>query len=149
MNNEELMHYGVPGMKWGVRKAPQTSGGSKRKSAKSKMSEYFEKRKADKQAAKEAEKLKKRKLSEVSNEELKRRVDRLQLENRYREELSKNHAKHESKGKKLVQDIVYNSAQNIGTQFTTYLMGTTINKAFAKSFGDDAIVNPKKGQKDK
>ena len=25
MNNEELMHYGVPGMKWGVRKAQDTS----------------------------------------------------------------------------------------------------------------------------
>lgn len=149
MNNEELMHYGVLGMKWGIRKAPATSGGSKRKSTKSKMDEWREKRKASKEASKEAEKLKKRKISEVSNEELKRRVDRLQLENRYREELSKNHAKHESKGKKLVQDILSNSAQNIGTQLTTYMMGTAVNKAFAKTFGDEAIVNPKKGQKDK
>ena len=34
-----LMHYGIPGMKWGVRKQRVTSGKTNRRSAKSSMSE--------------------------------------------------------------------------------------------------------------
>ena len=34
-----LMHYGVPGMKWGVRKQRVTSGKTKRRSSKGSMSE--------------------------------------------------------------------------------------------------------------
>lgn len=35
MDNNELMHYGVPGMKWGVRRTPAQLGRKKMSSSKS------------------------------------------------------------------------------------------------------------------
>lgn len=80
----ELMHYGVPGMRWGVRKARPTSSdqrglfGWKRKQ-KSKTD--------DKQAQQKP--VKKKKISEMSDDEIKARLARIDLENQYREAIGK------------------------------------------------------------
>lgn len=64
MNNDQsLAHYGVPGMKWGVRKARRPSSDDYKSTAS----------------------LRKRKPSELSNEELKKVITRLQLEKQYKE----------------------------------------------------------------
>lgn len=68
MENNELMHYGVLGMKWGVRR-DRSSGGSKKRRT-SKMSDD----------ARDAAQLKKKRVSEMSNAELRRLNDRQQLE---------------------------------------------------------------------
>ena len=44
------------------------------------------------------------------------------------------------------EEILCDSAKNIGTQTVTYLMGTGVNKLFAKAMNDPKIVNPKKGK---
>ena len=67
MTQDELMHYGVLGMKWGKRKARYSSKSSKTMSA----------------DAKEVSKIKKKKVSEMSNEELRKANNRLQLEQNY------------------------------------------------------------------
>lgn len=67
-NGDELYHYGVLGMKWGVRR-DRSSGGSKKRRA-SNMS----------QDARDAAQLKKKRVSEMSNAELRRLNDRQQLE---------------------------------------------------------------------
>ena len=66
--NDELMHYGVLGMKWGVRRG--RSSGSSKKRRSSKMSDD----------AQNAAKLKKKRVSELSNAELRWLNDRQQLE---------------------------------------------------------------------
>lgn len=70
-NGDELMHYGVLGMKWGVRRdrSSSRSGGAKKRRG-SKMSED----------ARDAAKLKKKRVSEMSNAELQRLNTRQQLE---------------------------------------------------------------------
>lgn len=68
---DELYHWGILGMKWGHRKA---------KNAKT----YSKKNKKMSQDAKEAEQLRKKKLYELSNEELKRYNNRKQLEDNYK-----------------------------------------------------------------
>lgn len=153
-NSDELFHYGVKGMRWGVRKSTPTSGGtkkSKKKSLIAKMSD--KKKKATKEKAKEEAKEeaqeteKKKSVKDMSDAELRAKISRLQLEKQYAD-LSKQ-TEPVSKGKKFVEGIMTKSGENIGTQLTTYVMGTAVNKALAGVFKDEAIVNPKKGQKDK
>ena len=116
MANEELMHYGVPGMKWGVRKSPQSSGGSKLKSTKSKYDEWREKRKASKEA-KEASKPKKRKLSELSDEELARRIRRAQMEDQYKQLRPEQATKGEGFTKTTFNKVIKPAAISSGERF--------------------------------
>lgn len=196
---DEIYHYGVKGMKWGVRRTPsqlghETSKGkrstvkkptvkrkttsknlsSKRFTVKratekrrpvkkstdkkkdepsivSKLNAKRKERKANKEQAKKLEveqtaPKKKKKISEMSDEELNKAIRRLEMEKRYNE-LSRT-PKKVSRGKKLAMDILESSGKNIGTQLATYAMGESVNR-IAKSMGYGNIVNPKKGQKDK
>ena len=67
----ELYHYGVLGMKWGVRK--DRSSGSSRKRGKSSWSDD----------AREARAIKKKKVKQMSNTELKKLNERTRLEQEY------------------------------------------------------------------
>ena len=82
----------------------------------------------------------------MSDEELNRRIKRLDMEKRYRE-LSAS-SQQVSKGRKFAERVIERAGENIATQFVTYVGGTAVNKAFANVFNDPAIINPKKGQKD-
>ena len=68
--SNELYHYGVLGMKWGVRRDRSRSGGSRRKRS---MSDD----------AREASAIKKKKVSQMSNSELKKLNERSRLEQEY------------------------------------------------------------------
>ena len=68
--SNELYHYGVLGMKWGVRRDRSHSGGSRRKRS---MSDD----------AREASTIKKKKVSQMSNAELKKLNERSRLEQEY------------------------------------------------------------------
>ena len=71
MNDNELKHYGILGMKWGRRKARVTSASTKRKRSMS-------------SDAKEAKRISKKKVYQMSNEELRKLNDRRNLERNYR-----------------------------------------------------------------
>lgn len=188
---EYLVHYGVLGMKWGVRKDKKTSSkqkteirrasqiiseskqgqktlgdlgkfvkkevtseikNSRAKKARSaavknivktaiSKNKQKKQQKENNKAAKKAEKEKKRKgVKGLSDEELAKRINRLEMEKKYNT-LKKQNL---SEGSKLAQDILKDSVKNIGTQAATYGIGKLVNH-LAKS----EIVNPKKGQKDK
>lgn len=133
MDNNELLHHGVLGMKWGVRKDRVTT--SKKRSVK----DSSDVRKDQAIASK------KRSVKDLSDEELMARIRRLELEKRYKD-LG---PKQVSKGKTFVMKVLEKSGQNIATQLVTYAMGKGVNKMFGSFFDDPSIVNPKKGQKDK
>lgn len=88
--------------------------------------------------------------NKMTEEELRNAVNRLQLEKQYADLMRSLNPppvkvdKGKSAVKSIMGDIMKSSAKNIGTQATTYLLGTMVNKAIGKD-----IVNPKKGQKDK
>lgn len=153
--DEELYHYGIKGMKWGIRRTPAQLGhrtGAKKKKtsgivdAAKKMAANHKQKKTAKVETERRKKLKKKKISEMSDDELRERIARLELEKRYRDLTPKQ----THRGRDFVISVLENSGRNIATQTTTYAMGTTVNKiAQAMGSKDPNIINPKKGQKDK
>ena len=104
----------------------------------------------------------------MSDDEIKKRIERLKLENEYRT-ASKKEQKKET-ARKFVSEVMLqigkNTLTNIGSQAATHAFGTLINKAcgvdiknerFKKADGSFdkelyqmyRIVNPQKGQSDK
>ena len=84
-----LMHYGVPGMKWGVRKARKNNYISK--AVKKRRSSYS-------QDYKDTAKLRKKNYKQLSNSELKSLNKRLELESNYK----RLNPKGVEKGKRMV-----------------------------------------------
>lgn len=151
MNDNYLEHYGIPRRSgrypWGSGSRPfqgdspaAKSSGKTKTSGKSGKTGLFKKGKTKTRSSEED-------LSEISSEELQKKINRIQLEKQYRDLTTK--PKTVSKGRQILNSILESSSKNIGTQLATYLMGNMVNSV-AKAFGSEAdIVNPKKGQKDK
>lgn len=151
MNDNYLEHYGIPRRSgrypWGSGSRPfqgdsaaAKSSGSTKSSGKSGKTGLFKKGKTKTKSSEED-------LSEISSEELQKKINRIQLEKQYRDLTTK--PKTVSKGRQILNNILESSSKNIGTQLATYLMGNMVNSV-AKALGSEAdIVNPKKGQKDK
>ena len=103
MSNNVLIHYGILGMKWGRRKSQSTSS-TNHKSGEAKRSN---------------------KVKNMSDAELRARVNRLQLEKQYRD-LSKGDV---SKGRKFVSEVMTNSAKKVATDYVSKYMTKGINYA--------------------
>lgn len=91
----------------------------------------------------------KKSLKDMSDDELRATLNRIDMEKRYSDLTAPKEQKRVSKGKAFIADVLEKSGKNIATQFVTYAFGTAVNKAFSETFKDAQIVNPKKGQKDK
>lgn len=154
MDENVLQHYGVLGMKWGVRRTPaQLARARKERSGNSESSGAKKTTKtATKGKSSPSSSNSKKKLSDMSDDELKNEIGRLQLEKTYRDLMKSNYPPKKTltdRGKEIATDIITNSVKNVGTQLVTYAMGTAVNKALKGVFNDSSVVNPKKGQKDK
>lgn len=89
MYENYLAHYGVLGMRWGRRKGKSTKSSSKRQ--------------------------KKKKVSQMSNEELRERINRMQLEQQYK---SLNHTNRNA-ALKYVGRVMSNTGNSIVNEYTT------------------------------
>ncbi len=152
MTNDTLAHYGVLGMKWGVRRTPEQLARASGRSVK----ETVEKEKGRADSEKSASSSPgKKSLSDLSDDELRDRISRLELEKRYKD-LEKADAKPKStRGRdfcvNVLETIGKNTLTNIGTQAANHVLGEAINKLAGVSSDDKAhrVVNPQKGQEDK
>ena len=104
MDNNYLQHYGVLGMKWGQRRAQRKLDRIEKKAKKQGWD-------AD---ATTAARLKTKKVSQMSNAELKKLNERTRLENEYKS-LNKRDT---SAGKKFVSDIMKETSKEIAKDYT-------------------------------
>lgn len=118
MNRNDLQHYGIKGMQWGVRR--------KRNPATGRVS--GKKTRVTSQDHKTAKRLKKKHISEMSNEELQRLNRRMQLE-RTHKDLK---AKDISAGRKFFQDwakeFTKNTLNNLAKDFVEGKLETLLKK---------------------
>ena len=159
-SDDYLAHYGVLGMKWGVRRtAAQLGNRVRTKRAQAKRKQGLAKARATREknrkaAAKRQKLLDKGLLSpkKMTDAELNAKIERLNLEKEFKKSMADARG---DGGKKYVTDILKkigdNTLTNLGTQAATHIVGNAINKMAGVSSSDavNRIVNPQKGQSDK
>lgn len=145
MEQNELMHYGIKGMKWGVRRTEAQLARARGSSRYDILDKSTPVKSSSRSSSSSSEK---KSIKDMSEDELRKKVNRLELEKRYKDLTKATEEKKVNKGKQFVGRVLERAGENIATQFATYVLGTATNKAFAKIFKDEKIVNPKKGQKD-
>lgn len=87
-------------------------------------------------------------VKDMSDDELREVISRLDLEKRYSDLVKTTTPQTSGKGRKFVEDVVTSAGSNIAKQAVAYMMGRGVNKLFKDIF-DENIVDPKNIQKKK
>lgn len=123
-----LYHYGVKGQKWGVIRTPAQLGHAPKKSKKKKRSVVTSTKKNT--TKKNTTKKKTKSISEMTDEEIRQRINRLSLENDLRRLQPRQQT---SRGRAFVntiaKDMALPAAKEIGTQLIKSGMAQALNKA--------------------
>ena len=140
MDNDELMHYGVPGMKWGVRRTPAQLGRKKTSSSKSlfgkKKSKSKAKAKTKSESSKEETVPKKKSVKEMSDEELNAAIRRMQLEQTYASLSPQKVSTGKAVTKRILNNIVVPAAEDVGRQMVKTALTRAGNKTLSEVFKD-------------
>lgn len=107
--SNKLMHYGVLGMKWGRRRGRSSSSSADHKTA---------------------SRLKKKKLSEMSNDELKKLTQRMQLEKQYKS--LKSESSSANIAKKWLGNVMMEAGKEVAKSYVSKALGKGAEKLIAK-----------------
>ena len=144
MDNDELMHYGVPGMKWGVRRTPAQLGRKKTSSSRFLLGKKRSKPKAKaetkaktkSEAPKEETAPKKKSVKEMSDEELNAAINRMRLEQTYVSLSPQKVSTGKKIAKTILNDVVVPAATDVGRQMVKTALTRAGNKTLAEVFKD-------------
>lgn len=100
-----LAHHGIKGMKWGVRRSQKV---------------------LDQLAGRTS---KKEDVKKMSDQELRQKINRIQMEQQY----SKLTSRQMSAGEKAVRDVLANSAKNVATNYTTKAMTKAVEEIIKRA----------------
>lgn len=164
MNNDYITHYGVLGMRWGVRRTKEqlrrASGKSKdqndddngkssskggflarrKASSEEKISRKGSKKQDSEKPSIEANKPEPKRynsIKEVPDAELRAAISRLQMEKQYRDLIRELTPKEKKKASDTVKSILAESGKKVVGEATTFLMRQAVNKALGANLGGD------------
>lgn len=136
MDNDELMHYGVPGMKWGVRRTPAQLGRKKTSSSKSLFGKKKSKPKAKSESSKKETAPKKKSVKEMSDDELNAAIRRMQLEQTYASLSPQKVSTGKKIAKTILNDVIVPAATDVGRQMVKSTLARAGNKTLSEVFKD-------------
>lgn len=127
MRDSQLQHYGILGMKWGVRRTPaqlaRARGETPKTDSGSNRTNAGKSTKSSKVSSSS-----KKKLSEMSDAELQRQVNRLNLEKRYKELTPKEVSKGQKFVNHVLNQMVIPAATEVGKNFLKDYFTQTLKK---------------------
>lgn len=126
--SEELNHHGIKGMKWGVRRTPQQLGHTIAR----KTSGSGEKKAASKGLGIKTPGKALRKSTSISDEELQKRISRLNMEERYDDLVARKNARSNTGFKATAKKLLGSAAEDLGRQ----LLGKAVSKLVDRLAGD-------------
>ena len=119
--NDQIVHYGIKGMRWGIRRTEAQLARARgelhstQKSSKTTGGIFSKKKKKVKT---EEPKKTQKKISEMSDEELRARINRLQLEKQYRDLSPKQVSKGRAFYEKNIAPALNETVKNIAKDYT-------------------------------
>ncbi len=154
MNSNELMHHGIHGMHWGVRRYQNKDGSltaAGRKRINQLDSEYqrltgkkLSKSSADVKKTESKPKSKSKSISEMTNEEIQEKINRITLEQNLKSLTPKKISAGKRFTETVMNDVITPAATDVGKQLAKSMFADGVNKVFNLEGDNKVYANNKK-----